>query len=89
MSNVKGKVLKHGEQTRMMHWVHAIAFIILGLTGMAFYFDLNWLVNIFLGDLQMPRWYTVGQVWHLLLVPPYIYYSTLNVSPSLLIPYQP
>ncbi len=49
MSEIKGKVLKHDQQTRMMHWVHLICFIILGLTGIAFYWDINIISNIFGG----------------------------------------
>lgn len=50
MSEIKGKVLKHSEQTRTMHWVHLICFIILGLTGIAFYFDIAGIVNLFGGE---------------------------------------
>ncbi len=49
MSEIKGKVLKHDQQTRMMHWVHLVCFIILGLTGIAFYWDINIISNIFGG----------------------------------------
>lgn len=49
MSDVKGKVLKHGEQTRMMHWIHFITFSILSITGLAFYFNLDFIHNIFGG----------------------------------------
>ncbi len=49
MSEVKGKVLKHDQQTRMMHWVHLVCFTILGLTGIAFYWDINIISNIFGG----------------------------------------
>lgn len=74
MSEVKGKVLKHGEQTRMMHWIHAIAFIILGLTGIAFYFNFDWLAKIFGGYANaslVHRWtgvvFTVGPTLYILL----------------------
>lgn len=49
MSDIQGKVLKHGEQTRTMHWIHLICFLLLGLTGIGFYFDLNGISNIFGG----------------------------------------
>lgn len=49
MSDISGKVLKHGEQTRMMHWVHVVAFLLLGLTGLGFYFYWEGLLNIFGG----------------------------------------
>lgn len=49
MSDIKGKVLKHDQQTRTMHWVHLLCFLILGLTGIAFYWDINFISNIFGG----------------------------------------
>ncbi len=73
MSEVKGKVLKHSEQTRTMHWVHLIAFIILGLTGIGFYWDINAISNIFGGPANaslVHRWagvvFTVGPALYIL-----------------------
>lgn len=69
-----GKVLKHGEQTRMMHWLHAIAFTLLTLTGIAFYFDWLWLANIFGGPANasvVHRWagvvFFAGPILYILL----------------------
>lgn len=74
MSDISGKVLKHGEQTRMMHWLHLVAFIILGMTGLGFYFDWNWLLNIFGGPANASiahRWtavvFTAGPTLYILL----------------------
>lgn len=74
MSNVNGKVLKHGTQTRTMHWVHLLAFTILGLTGIAFYWDINLISNIFGGPANasvVHRWagvvFTVGPALYILL----------------------
>ncbi|MDD4171463.1 MAG: cytochrome b/b6 domain-containing protein [Syntrophomonas sp.] len=74
MSNIKGKVLKHGPQTRTMHWVHLIAFSILGLTGIAFYWNINIIGNIFGGFANaslIHRWagvvFTVGPALYILL----------------------
>ncbi|NLB88071.1 MAG: formate dehydrogenase [Syntrophomonadaceae bacterium] len=74
MSEIKGKVLKHGEQTRMMHWLHVVTFTILALTGIAFYFDLIWLANIFGGPANaslVHRWagvaFTLGPTIYILL----------------------
>ncbi|MGI5912789.1 MAG: formate dehydrogenase subunit gamma [Syntrophomonadaceae bacterium] len=49
MSQIKGKVLKHSSQTRTMHWVHLVCFLILGLTGIAFYWDIGIIYKIFGG----------------------------------------
>ena len=49
MSEIKGQVLKHGEQTRMMHWIHALSYTILALTGIAFYFNWALLASVFGG----------------------------------------
>jgi len=49
MSDIKGKVLKHDSQTRAMHWLHLITFIIMGLTGIAFYWDIEIIYKIFGG----------------------------------------
>lgn len=65
MSNYNGKVLKHGEQTRMMHWLHAVAFTLLAITGIAFYFDWLWLAKIFGGPANaslVHRWAGVAFV---------------------------
>ncbi len=74
MSNIKGKVLKHGTQTRTMHWVHLIAFTILGLTGIAFYWNINIIGNIFGGFANaslIHRWagvvFAVGPALYILL----------------------
>ncbi|MDD3270430.1 MAG: cytochrome b/b6 domain-containing protein [Syntrophomonadaceae bacterium] len=74
MSNLNGKVLKHGTQTRTMHWVHLLAFTILGLTGIAFYWDINLISNIFGGPANasvVHRWagvvFTVGPALYILL----------------------
>ncbi len=74
MSNLNGKVLKHGAQTRTMHWVHLLAFTILGLTGIAFYWDINLISNIFGGPANasvVHRWtgvvFTVGPALYILL----------------------
>lgn len=74
MSEINGKVLKHGEQTRTMHWVHMIAFIILALTGIGFYFDIGFIAGIFGGEANsslVHRWagvaFTVGPALYILL----------------------
>jgi formate dehydrogenase subunit gamma len=62
MSDVKGKVLKHGEQTRSMHWIHLICFLILGLTGIGFYWSIGWINNLFGGPANaslVHRWVAV------------------------------
>lgn len=74
MSEVNGKVLKHGEQTRTMHWVHLVAFTILALTGIGFYFDIGFIANIFGGEANaslVHRWagvvFTVGPALYIFL----------------------
>ncbi|MEA1960429.1 MAG: cytochrome b/b6 domain-containing protein [Bacillota bacterium] len=74
MSDVTGKVLKHGEQTRTMHWVHLVCFIILGLTGIGFYFDVMGISNLFGGPANaslVHRWaglvFTAGPAIYILL----------------------
>lgn len=74
MSEVKGKVLKHDEQTRAMHWVHLIAFTILAFTGIGFYFDIGFINNIFGGSANasiVHRWagviFTIGPVFYIIL----------------------
>jgi len=74
VSNVRGKVLKHGEQTRTMHWVHLIAFTVLGITGIGFYFQIDFLNNFFGGGATaslIHRWagvvFTVGPAVYILL----------------------
>lgn len=74
MTNLYGKVLKHGTQTRTMHWVHLLAFTILGLTGIAFYWDIDLISNIFGGPANasvVHRWagvvFTVGPALYILL----------------------
>jgi len=74
MSEVKGKVLKHGEQTRTMHWVNLVAFIILALTGIGFYFNISGISNIFGGPANaslVHRWtgvvFTAGPTLYILL----------------------
>ncbi len=49
MSEITGKVLKHSVQTRTMHWIHLLAFLVLALTGIAFYWNINILAAIFGG----------------------------------------
>lgn len=49
MSEIKGKVLKHDQQTRTMHWIHLVCFILLALTGIGFYWDIVLINNIFGG----------------------------------------
>lgn len=49
MAEVKGKVLKHGEQTRMMHWIHLITCMVLLITGIGFYFYSEFILNMFGG----------------------------------------
>lgn len=59
MSEVKGKVLKHGEQTRSMHWVHMLAFVVLAITGIGLYFPAEWFNNLFGGGAMVStvhRW---------------------------------
>lgn len=71
MSDVQGKVLKHGDSTRTMHWVHLLCFIILGLTGIGFYWDIGFIENIFGGGANsslVHRW--AGVVF---LVGPFLY----------------
>ncbi|NSW81897.1 MAG: cytochrome b/b6 domain-containing protein [Syntrophothermus sp.] len=74
MSTVKGKVLKHAEQTRTMHWVHLICFIILGLTGIGFHWHVSWINNLFGGPANaslVHRWtavvFTAGPAVYILL----------------------
>lgn len=74
MSQVKGKVLKHNEQTRAMHWVHLIAFTILGFTGIGFYFQIDFINNLFGGGANasaVHRWagviFTLGPTLYILL----------------------
>jgi len=74
MSNVNGKVLKHGTQTRTMHWIHLLAFIILGLTGVGFYWDIGGIASIFGGEANaslVHRWtgvvFVVGPLLYILL----------------------
>lgn len=74
MSEVKGKVLKHGEQTRTMHWVHLVAFIILAFTGIGFYFNIGFINNMFGGGANaslVHRWtgvvFVVGPTLYILL----------------------
>lgn len=49
MSSIEGKVLKHNEQTRTMHWIIILSFIALALTGIGLYFKIGFLNNIFGG----------------------------------------
>ncbi|MDD3853475.1 MAG: formate dehydrogenase [Syntrophomonadaceae bacterium] len=74
MSEINGKVLKHGEQTRTMHWMHMITFILLALTGIGFYFDIGFIGGIFGGEANaslVHRWagvvFTVGPALYILL----------------------
>lgn len=74
MSDIKGKVLKHDQQTRSMHWLHLLCFLILGLTGIAFYWDINIINNIFGGPANaslVHRWagvvFTAGPAIYILL----------------------
>jgi len=74
MSDVKGKVLKHGEQTRTMHWLHLICFLILGLTGIGFYWNIGWINDLFGGPANasfVHRWtavvFTAGPAIYILL----------------------
>ncbi len=74
MSDIKGKVLKHDQQTRSMHWLHLLCFLILGLTGIAFYLDINLISNIFGGPANaslVHRWagvvFTAGPAIYILL----------------------
>ena len=74
MSEVKGKVLKHGTQTRSMHWLHLVAFLILGLTGIGFYWNIAGISNLFGGSASaslVHRWtgvvFTVGPLLYILL----------------------
>jgi len=71
---VNGKVLKHGTQTRTMHWLHLVAFCILGLTGIGFYWDIAGIANIFGGPANaslVHRWtgvvFTAGPLLYILL----------------------
>jgi len=71
---VNGKVLKHGTQTRTMHWIHLIAFIILGLTGIGFYWHIEGINNLFGGGAYaslVHRWtgvvFTAGPLLYILL----------------------
>lgn len=62
MNEVKGKVLKHDQQTRTMHWIHLLAFIILAVTGIGFYFHLDFINNLFGGGANasaVHRWTAV------------------------------
>ena len=59
VQDIRDKVLKHHEQTRTMHWIHALAFFVLGLTGVIFYFKWTWLANLFGGPANVSvihRW---------------------------------
>lgn len=74
MSDLKGKVLKHDEQTRVMHWVHLVCFLLLGLTGMGFYWKVALIDNIFGGPANaslVHRWaavlFTAGPAIYILL----------------------
>lgn len=74
MGDIKGKVLKHDQQTRSMHWLHLICFLLLAITGIAFYFHLNAIANIFGGPANaslVHRWtgvfFTVGPTIYILL----------------------
>lgn len=74
MSEISGRVLKHDTQTRTMHWVHLICFLILALTGIAFYWDINGISNIFGGPANaslVHRWagviFTAGPTIYILL----------------------
>lgn len=49
MRGAKDKVLKHAGQTRVMHWIHLLCFIVLGLTGIGFYFKIGFIDNMFGG----------------------------------------
>lgn len=73
MSQVEAKVLKHSEQTRTMHWIHLIAFLLLALTGIGFYFNIAGIDNIFGGSANaslVHRWagvvFTVGPTLYIL-----------------------
>ncbi|MEN6389500.1 MAG: cytochrome b/b6 domain-containing protein [Syntrophomonas sp.] len=71
MSDVQGKVLKHGDSTRTMHWVHLLCFILLAVTGIGFYWDIGFIENIFGGGAKsslVHRW--AGVVF---LVGPFLY----------------
>ena len=62
MSEIQGKVLKHDQQTRTMHWVHLLAFTILAITGIGFYFKIGFINNIFGGGANasaVHRWAAV------------------------------
>lgn len=70
---MQDKVLKHSEQTRTMHWVHLIVFILLALTGIGFYWDINWISNLFGGPANaslVHRWsavvFTAGPILYIL-----------------------
>ncbi|HCF71589.1 MAG TPA: formate dehydrogenase [Syntrophomonas sp.] len=74
MSKIQGKVLKHSEQTRTMHWIHLLCFLILGLTGIGFYFDSAGISNLFGGEANaslVHRWagvlFTAGPAIYILL----------------------
>ena len=74
MSDVNGKVLKHGEQTRTMHWIHLLCFTILALTGIAFYWNIDFIARIFGGYAtasNIHRWtgavFTAGPALYILL----------------------
>ncbi|WP_368293644.1 formate dehydrogenase subunit gamma [Dehalobacter sp. TBBPA1] len=47
--NVQDRVLKHSTQTRSMHWIHVIAFILLAVTGIGFYWKVGVINNLFGG----------------------------------------
>lgn len=49
MSGISGLVLKHDQQTRTMHWIHLVCFILLALTGIGFYWKINLISNVFGG----------------------------------------
>lgn len=62
MSRVNGKVLKHETQTRTMHWIHLIAFIVLAFTGIGFYWQIDGINNLFGGGAYaslVHRWFGV------------------------------
>lgn len=74
MSDVKGKVLKHGDSTRTMHWVHLLCFTLLAITGIGFYWDIGIIEKIFGGGANsslVHRWagvvFTVGPALYILL----------------------
>jgi len=57
-----------------MHWIHLVAFIVLGLTGIGFYWDIAGIASIFGGPANaslVHRWtgvvFTVGPLFYILL----------------------